>query len=146
MKRFIFSLLVGTFVSISAITPACAQQAGASEDLSIGLNKSTNGWLLFDVGDDRRGNAVMQRKSKGIAAAFRIYEGSKLVQEYVLSFPFKGRRADLKATDFALLSHCVAQFNTIVASQSGGFFYLNVSSDDSVGVLCSAQPDITSRR
>lgn len=48
----------------------------------------------------------------------------------MLSFPFKGREADLKATDFALLSHCVAQFNTIVASQSGGLFHLNDSQFD----------------
>jgi hypothetical protein len=141
MKQISLALIFGTLLTVCSSSLAFAGAAGVSDSaLANGAFKPTKGWLTFELIDARRGIAVMQRTSKGIAAAFRLFEGEKVIQEYVLAFPFKGRRADLKNTDLQILTNCIDQFNTVVTNPGGGDFYINASADESVGVLCSARP------
>lgn len=137
----LFGVLLSTFIatpSFAASSPNDSSQTTTGDDIAIGANTPTNGWLSMPFFEGRSGNAVLQRKTKGVGAAFRIYEGGKIVQEYSLTFPFKGRKADLKNTDFQLLTSCVQQFNSVAANPTGGDFYIQVNKDENLGVLCAA--------
>jgi hypothetical protein len=136
MNRISLALVGALLLSIFVSLPAFAQTGAV---LDILTNKPTDGWLLFQLEDDQLGSAVLQRSAKGMAATFRVSQNGTVVREYILGYPFKGRKADLKNTDFQLLSNCVSQFNAAMTSPKGGAFYINVSSNENVGVLCYAQ-------
>lgn len=104
----------------------------------IGKNVSKPNYETFDFYDGRRGEVIVQHNGTGVLAWFRILEGSKVAQDYKLSFSFAGRSADQKTADTFMLQTCVDQFQRAADASKGGSFYIYPSKDDSIGLLCSS--------
>lgn len=105
---------------------------------AIGKNEPTSTYVSYDFYEGRRGEAIVQHADTGVAIRFRILEGAKPVQERTLSFSFAGRTSDQKAADSLMISSCLTHFNRAADSRTGGTFFLNSNSDNTIGLLCSS--------
>lgn len=104
----------------------------------IGSNKSSTTYMTFDFYPGIRPEAVVQHRGGGVLLSFRTYEGSKVVQEYKLDFPFEGRSEDQKSADAMMISVCLHNFHRAADAPNGGSFYIHPSADDKLGLLCSS--------
>lgn len=104
----------------------------------IGTNVAKSNYESFDFYEGRRGEVIVQHNGTGVLAWFRILEGSKVAQDYKLSFSFAGRSADQKTADVFMLQTCISQFQRAADFTKGGTFFIYPSKDDAVGLLCSS--------
>lgn len=104
----------------------------------IASSAATSTWIAFDKYQGRRGQVVVQHNNTGIVLSLKIMEAGKSVQEYKLNFPFAGRTADQKAADAMVINNCMTQFTRVFDAPDGTFF-VNASTDDSLGILCASE-------
>jgi hypothetical protein len=118
-------------------TPAPTQTPTPTAAPVIASSSPTSTWVAFDKYQGRTGQMIVQHNKAGVVLLLKIFEAGKSVQEYKLNFPFAGRSADQKAADAMVITTCMSQFARVFDAADGSFF-INASTDDTVGILCAS--------
>ena len=117
--------------------PAPAPTQSPAPALVIASSNPTSTWVSFDKYQGRTGQMIVQHNKAGVVLSLKVFEAGKSVQEYKLNFPFAGRTADQKAADGMVINTCMSQFARVFDATDGTFF-INASTDDTVGILCAS--------